>query len=44
LDEDINRDFGDKLNQKNPNYILGAAAVLKSYLLKDFKSSDELSE
>jgi hypothetical protein len=38
---DITTDFGSKLDQKNPNYTVGAASVLKTSLLKDFKSSDE---
>jgi hypothetical protein len=33
--------FGSKLDQKNPNYGVGAASVLKAYLLKDFNSADE---
>jgi hypothetical protein len=33
--------FGSKLDQKNQNYGVSAASVLKAYLLKDFKSSDE---
>lgn len=41
LIEDLDLDFGTKLDQKDQNYIVGAASVLKGYLLKDFKCSDE---
>lgn len=41
LIREINRMFGSKLDMKNSNYIVSAASVLKSYLLKDFKSSDD---
>lgn len=40
LDE-INTDFGSKLDQKDPNYQVGAAVILKAGLLKGFKSSDD---
>ena len=33
--------FGAKLDQKDQNYTLSAASVLKAYLNKDFKCSDE---
>jgi len=33
--------FGVKLDEKNQNYTVGAAAVLKAYLNKNFKCSDE---
>jgi hypothetical protein len=33
--------FGAKLDQKNQNYTVSAATVLKGYLNKDFKCSDE---
>lgn len=33
--------FGEKLDEKNPNYTVGAASVLRGYLNKDFKCSDE---
>jgi hypothetical protein len=33
--------FGAKLDQKDQNYTVSAAAVLKGYLNKDFKCSDE---
>lgn len=39
--DDINTDFGSKLDEKEQNWIVSAASVLKGYLLKDFKSSDE---
>ena len=38
---DITTDFGPKLDQKNQNYTVSAAKVLRGFLLKDFKSSDE---
>jgi hypothetical protein len=41
LIEDLNIDFGPKLDAKEQNWIVSAASVLKGYLLKDFKSSDE---
>jgi hypothetical protein len=41
LIDDLDLDFGAKLDQKDRNYIVGAASVLKGYLLKDFKCSDE---
>lgn len=41
LIEDLDRDFGKKLDQKDQNYIVGAASVLKAYFQKDFKCSDE---
>lgn len=41
LIEDIDNDFGAKLDQKDQNYTVGAASVLKAYFLKDFKCSDE---
>lgn len=33
--------FGEKLEQKGENYTVSAASVLKTYLNKDFKCSDE---
>ena len=33
--------FGAKLDQKDQNYTVSAASVLKGYLNKDFKCSDE---
>ena len=41
LVDKINRTFGNKLDQVDQNYTVSAAWVLRSYLLKDFKSSDE---
>jgi len=41
LVDDLNADFGSKLDAKNQNWTVSAASVLKSYLLRDFKSSDE---
>lgn len=38
---EIDDQFGSKLKMKNPNYVVGSASVLKAYLLKDFKSSDD---
>jgi hypothetical protein len=34
-------DFGTKLDEKNQNYTVGAASVLRDYLLKDYKCSDD---
>jgi hypothetical protein len=39
--KDLTTDFGSKLDQKGQNYTVGAASVLKAYLLKDFKASDD---
>jgi hypothetical protein len=39
--ESLTNRFGSKLDQKEQNSIISAASVLKAYLLKDFKSSDE---
>lgn len=41
LIDDLNTDFGSKLDEKGPNYTVGSASVLKGYLLKDYKCSDE---
>lgn len=41
LISDLNTDFGSKLDQKNEDYTVSAATVLRTYLLKDFKCSDE---
>jgi hypothetical protein len=38
---DLTTAFGKKLEQKNPSYIIGSARVLKTYLSKDYKCSDE---
>lgn len=37
----LNTAFGSKLDQKKQNYIVSAAIVLRDYLKKDFKCSDE---
>jgi hypothetical protein len=37
----INTAFGKKLDEKNPNYTVGTAAVLRDNFKKDFKCSDE---
>jgi hypothetical protein len=37
----LNDSFGAKLDQKDQNYTVSAASVLKGYLNKDFKCSDE---
>jgi hypothetical protein len=37
----LNDSFGTKLDQKNQNYTVSSASVLKAYLNKDFKCSDE---
>lgn len=39
--DDLNIDFGSKLDEKGQNYGVSSASVLKSFLLKDFKCSDE---
>jgi hypothetical protein len=36
----INTNFESKLDEKDQNWAVSAASVLKDYLLKDFKSSD----
>lgn len=41
LIDDLNTDFGKKLDAKDQNYTVSAASVLKGYLLKNFKCSDE---
>ena len=37
---DIDNFFGKKLDQKEQNYTVSAASVLKAYLLKDYTASD----
>lgn len=37
----VNRDFGMKLDQKDQNFIVSSASILRTYLLKDYKCSDE---
>jgi hypothetical protein len=41
LIDDLNGDFGPKLDQKDQNFTVSAASVLKAYLLKDYRSADE---
>lgn len=41
LIDDLNTDFGSKLDAKDQDWTVSAATVLRTYLLKDFKSSDE---
>ena len=37
----INGSFGAKLDQSNQNYTVSSASVLRSYLLKEYKCSDD---
>jgi hypothetical protein len=37
----INVAFGSRLEQKNPNYVVGAAATLRYGLLQSYKSADD---
>jgi hypothetical protein len=37
----INGSFGESLNKKDKNWTVGSAALLKAYLLKDYKCADE---
>ena len=37
----IDSTFGPKLDEENQNFTVSAASVIKGYLLKDFKSSDD---
>ena len=39
--DQLARRFGPKLDQKNQSLTVGAAQLLKAYLLKDFKCADE---
>jgi hypothetical protein len=41
LIDDINHLFGESLDKENKSYTVGSAAVLKGYLLKDYKCVDE---
>lgn len=41
LIDTIDTDFGAGIDDKNQNYTVGAAAMIKTYLLKDYKSADE---
>jgi hypothetical protein len=38
---DLTRSFGSKLDQKDQNFTVSAASVLKAYFLKDYKCSDD---
>jgi hypothetical protein len=39
--DNINADFGTKLDAKDQNWSVSAASALKAYLLNDYKCSDE---
>jgi hypothetical protein len=41
LIDDLNIRFGDKIDQKDQSYIVGSGSVLKTYLLKGYKCSDD---
>lgn len=41
LIEKLNDSFGAKLNRKNQSYAVSTAIVLRDYLIRDFKCSDE---
>jgi hypothetical protein len=41
LIDSLDTAFGSKMDAKDQNWIVSSASVLKAYLLKDFKSSDE---
>src|SRR5262249_23395097 len=41
LIHDLTSNFGSKLDQKEQNWTVSAASVLKAYFLKDYKCSDE---
>jgi hypothetical protein len=41
LIKSIDTDFGPKLDDKNANFTISSAWVLKKGLQKDFKSSDD---
>ncbi len=41
LIDSINGYFGESLDQKDKNWTVSSAAVLKAYLLKDYKCTDE---
>ncbi|HEY7306276.1 MAG TPA: hypothetical protein VH601_19280 [Bryobacteraceae bacterium] len=41
LIDNLKRNFGEKLNQKSPNYTVGTASLLNEGFHKDFKCSDE---
>lgn len=39
--DDLNVMFGKALNEKSPNYTVGAAQIIRDFLKKDYKSADE---
>jgi len=39
--ETLSDSFGSKLDEKKPTYLVGSASVLRDYLRKDWKCSDE---
>jgi hypothetical protein len=41
LIEQIDTDFGSKLDAQRPNYVVAAALILRDGLQKDYKSSDD---
>jgi len=41
LIDDLTGDFGSKLHQKDQNFTVSGASVLKAYFLKDYKCSDD---
>jgi hypothetical protein len=41
LVSDLTLEFGQKLNEKNQNFTVSAASVLKAYLTKDYKCADD---
>ena len=41
LIKDLNADFGSKLDEKEQKWGVSSASVLRTYLLKDYKCSDE---
>jgi hypothetical protein len=41
LIDTINTEFGTGIDDKGQNYTVAAAAMIKTYLLKDYKSADE---
>jgi hypothetical protein len=41
LIDNINGLFGESLDKENKNWIVSSASLLKAYLLKDYKCTDE---
>jgi hypothetical protein len=41
LIDNINTEFGPAIDEKDRDYTVSGAAVIKAYLLKDYKSSDD---